>query len=141
MSASAKGIKNAPASLADTTIVVAEDADMLGEIIESKLRRAGYRVILKKDGKAAWSAIFKEHPHLIILDWMMPGIDGIHLLALIRDNPVTQRIPVMMLTAKAEKSEVATAIHEGANDYIVKPFRTEELVARVARLLGTPLKP
>jgi DNA-binding response OmpR family regulator len=139
MSPGATALENAPASHADTTIVVAEDAEMLGEIVESKLRRAGYRVILKKDGKSAWSAIVKEHPNLVILDWMMPGIDGIHLLSLIRDNPVTHRIPVMMLTAKAEKSEVTTAIHEGANDYMVKPFRTEELVARVERLLGTPL--
>lgn len=140
MPASAGQRQEAPASKSEYTILIAEDAEMLGELMLAKLHRAGYRALLRKDGNAAWAAIREENPDLIILDWTMPGNDGIHLLALIRDNPVTEQTPVMMVTAMAEKAEVMTAIQIGANDYIVKPFRTEDLIARVRRLLKHPPK-
>ncbi len=136
MSATAAAQHGNPKPNEELTIVIAEDAEMLGELMLSKLNRAGYRVFLRKDGNSAWASIRQESPDLIILDWNMPGIDGIHLLALIRDNPVTEKTPVMMVTAKTEKAEVMTAIQQGANDYIVKPFKTDDLLARVQRLLG-----
>jgi DNA-binding response OmpR family regulator len=124
------------AARAQPMIVVAEDEEMLGALIESKLSRAGYRVILTKDGKAAWAAILAEPPDLIVLDWMMPGIDGLHLLALVRDHPKTKDTPVMMLTAVTQKSEVLTAVDVGVSDYLVKPFQPRQLLARIRKLLA-----
>lgn len=129
-----------PAASVQPKIVVAEDEEMLGALIESKLSRSGYRVILTKDGKAAWAAILAEQPDLIVLDWMMPGIDGLQLLALVRDNPKTKDTPVMMLTAVNQKSEVLTAVDVGASDYMVKPFRPHQLLARIRKLLDSAAK-
>jgi two-component system phosphate regulon response regulator PhoB len=129
-----------PAPRAQPKILVAEDEEMLGALIESKLSHAGYRVILTKDGKAAWTAILAEQPDLIVLDWMMPGIDGLHLLALVRDHPKTKDTPVMMLTAVNQKSEVLTAVDVGASDYMVKPFRPHQLLARIRKLLAPAAK-
>ncbi len=132
----ALGSPQLPVALPLPRIVVAEDEDVLAALIEAKLTRAGYRVILTKDGQAAWHAILAQRPDLVVLDWMMPGIDGLHLLGLIRDNPAVSATPVLMLTAVAQKSEVLTALEVGASDYVIKPFQPQHLLARIRRLLA-----
>lgn len=122
-------------------IVVAEDDTMLGDLIETKLTRAGYRVTRARDGKAAWAALLDERPDLVVLDWMMPEMTGLELLGLIRDHPALCEMPVVMLTAVNLKSDLATAVHVGATDYVLKPFRPNELLARVRRQLALGPRP
>ena len=116
-------------------VVVAEDDESLAIVIQGKLARSGYRVHVERDGATAWAAIQAELPDLIVLDWMMPELDGLTVLAMIRDNPNTKHIPVIMLTAMSQPKDVKLAIEAGANDYLVKPFKPEDLANRVAKLL------
>ncbi|HEX7929248.1 MAG TPA: response regulator [bacterium] len=118
-------------------VVVAEDDEALAIVIQGKLARSGYRVHVERDGAAAWTAIQAEQPDLVVLDWMMPELDGLTLLAMMRDNAVTKNIPVIMLTAMAQPEDVKTAIATGANDYLIKPFKPEDLANRAGRLVKT----
>ena len=116
-------------------VVVAEDDEALAIVIQGKLARSGYRVHVERDGAAAWTAIREERPDLVVLDWMMPELDGLTLLVMIRDNPNTKDIPVIMLTAMAQPEDVRNAISSGANDYLIKPFKPQDLADRVAKLV------
>jgi CheY-like chemotaxis protein len=119
-------------------IVVAEDDESLAVVIQGKLARSGYRVHVERDGGGAWQAILQHAPRLVVLDWMMPELDGLAVLARIRADARTRHLPVIMLTAVAQMEEVRKALAAGANDYLVKPFRPDDLAGRVARLLNQP---
>jgi len=114
--------------------VIEDEADIL-EVIEYNLAREGYKVITAQDGKDGLRKIIDEAPDLVLLDLMLPGVDGIDLCRRIKADPLTRRIPVIMVTAKGEESDVVLGLGVGADDYIPKPFSPKELVARVKAVL------
>ncbi|MCK5041553.1 MAG: response regulator [Sphingomonadales bacterium] len=116
-------------------ILVADDDELLAELITHKLELAGYDVIYAEDGDVALKKINEEKPDAIILDGMMPGLDGFDVLRTIKENDDTKSIPVVMLTARGMGKDVVSGLELGAADYLVKPFMPEELVSRLERVL------
>ncbi len=117
------------------TVLVVEDNNEIAFLIQFLLEREGFRVELARDGRAAELQIATMlPPSLAMLDVMLPYIDGFQLLEQIRSRKGWEQVPVIMLTAKAQESAVVRALEAGANDYVVKPFQPNELLARVRRL-------
>jgi phosphate regulon transcriptional regulator PhoB len=117
------------------TILVVDDEELIRELLRFNLEKEGYRVISAKDGVQTLDLLTREQPDLIILDLMLPGIDGLEVCRRIRANPRYQEIPLIMLTAKGEEIDKVLGLEVGADDYITKPFSNRELLARVkARL-------
>ena len=123
-------------------LLVVDDAPDLVLLCRINLERAGYEVLSAGDGREALTAIRAKHPDLVLLDLMMPEVDGWEVLAVLRADPLTKDLPVVLLTAKAHDSDQLAAWQAGATDYIVKPFTPESLVAAVRDALdptrGTP---
>ena len=115
-----------------TTILLVEDARDLAQVIARELEAAGYRVLRAADGRAALEIHARERPDLIVLDWMLPGLDGLDVLRELRRSAAT---PVLMLTARAEETDRVIGLELGADDYLPKPFGMRELIARVRALL------
>jgi DNA-binding response OmpR family regulator len=103
-------------------------------LIKFKLERSGFVVIWKTDGVQALEAVRSERPDAVVLDVMMPGLSGYEVLEQIKADPDLKGIPVVMLTAQSQEGDILRGIKLGAADYITKPFRPAELVARVMRL-------
>jgi DNA-binding response OmpR family regulator len=126
------------ASGAREAIVVEDDAD-IGKLLEFILEREGFRVTLCSDGRAgAVRLASADIPSLVILDVMLPYMNGYELLALVRKSPAWQKVPVLMLTSKSREGDIVRALDAGANDYVTKPFQPAELRARVRRLMAAP---
>jgi len=119
-----------------TRILVADDDPLVVELIEFKLTSRGYDVLTASDGEAALASSIADHPDLIVLDAMMPVLDGYEVLRRLRGDARTRLIPVIMLTARKKESDVLSGLALGARDYLVKPFMPEELVARIGKLLA-----
>jgi DNA-binding response OmpR family regulator len=117
------------------TILVVEDEPDIAEVIQYNLVREGYRVDVVGDGEHALERIVREAPDLVLLDLMLPGLDGLELCRRMKEDPVTRPIPVIMVTAKGEESEVVLGLGVGADDYMAKPFSPRELTARVRAVL------
>ena len=115
-----------------TTILLVEDAYDLSQLIMRELATNGYRVLSACDGPSALQLHSREHPALVILDWMLPGLDGLEVLRRIR---LVAPTPVLMLTARGEETDRVVGLELGADDYLTKPFSMRELVARVHALL------
>ncbi|MFC1557051.1 response regulator transcription factor [candidate division KSB1 bacterium] len=118
------------------TIVLAEDEPQIARLTSFKLEKEGFKVIWEKDGGAALKSVEKNKPDIVLLDIMMPVMDGYQVLKKIKENDNLKNIPVIMLTAKGQERDVVKGIEMGAEDYIVKPFRPAELTARVKKILG-----
>ncbi len=118
-----------------TTILLAEDEPQTAQLIEFKLEQAGYAVVHATDGAKALALVDSTQPALVILDGLMPEMDGFEVLRRLKDNPRTRLIPVIMLTARARDKDVVAGLKLGAADYMVKPFSPSELVARVREVL------
>lgn len=116
-------------------VLVAEDDELIAELIAHKLGQRGFEVNVVGDGGEAWDRILATPPDLVILDGMLPGMDGLEVLRRIREDSARVRMPVLMLTARRLEQDIVGALKLGASDYLVKPFMVEELVARVERLL------
>jgi two-component system phosphate regulon response regulator PhoB len=116
-------------------IVVIEDENDILEVIAYNLKREGYEVITSTSGEDGLEKIEKASPQLVVLDLMLPEIDGIELCRKLKSDPVTRAIPVIMVTAKGEESDVVLGLGVGADDYVTKPFSPKELVARVKAIL------
>lgn len=114
------------------TILLIEDALDLAQVVVRELTGAGYRVIHAADGQRGLALHAAERPDLVILDWMLPLMDGLEVLRRIRQTAAT---PVLMLTARGEESDRVIGLEVGADDYLTKPFSMRELVARVRALL------
>lgn len=117
------------------TILIVDDEELIRELLRFNLEKEGYRVIVAKDGVQALDLLTREQPDLIILDLMLPGIDGLEVCRQIRFNPRFLEVPLIMLTAKGEEIDKVLGLELGADDYVTKPFNTRELLARIkARL-------
>jgi DNA-binding response OmpR family regulator len=117
-------------------IVLAEDEPQIAKLVEFKLKKEGYQVTWKENGEEALKAIKEEKPDLILLDVMMPVMDGYEVLRQVKEDEGLKDIPVIMLTARAQERDVVKGIGSGAEDYITKPFHPAELLVRVKRILG-----
>ncbi|MCI0452773.1 MAG: response regulator [Candidatus Latescibacteria bacterium] len=116
-------------------IVVIEDETDILEVIAYNLKREGYDVVTSTSGEDGLEKIDKLKPNLVVLDLMLPEVDGIELCRKLKADPVTQSIPVIMVTAKGEESDVVLGLGVGADDYVTKPFSPRELTARVKAVL------
>ena len=116
-------------------IVVVEDEEALGILLRYNLEAEGYVVDVIDRGDEADIRLKEEVPDLLILDWMLPGLSGVELCRRLRQREETERLPILMLTARGEESERVRGLSVGADDYVVKPFSTPELIARVRAML------
>jgi len=112
-------------------ILVVEDDRDISELISYNLEREAYEVVCLYDGAPAVDYVHKGMPDLIILDLMLPEIDGIEICQKLKSDLITKHIPIIMLTAKSEEADVVVGLQMGADDYIAKPFSPKVLVARV----------
>lgn len=114
------------------TILVVEDEPSIGEVVALYLKRAGYQVTMARDGAAALEALGRALPDLVILDLMLPEVDGMEIARWLRERGDT---PIIMLTARREEADRIAGLEMGADDYVVKPFSPQELVSRVRAVL------
>ena len=119
-------------------ILVVDDDPALAEMIGIVLRAEGYDVAFCADGSLALDAFHSERPDLILLDVMLPGLDGVEVCAQVRDE---SGVPIIMLTAKTDTIDVVAGLEAGADDYVPKPFNTKELVARIRTRLRPASRP
>jgi two-component system phosphate regulon response regulator PhoB len=117
------------------TILVVDDEEDIRELVSLNLKREGYEILAVETGEEALAEARGRGPELIVLDLMLPGIDGLEVCKKLRADSKTQSIPIVMLTAKGEESDIVTGLELGADDYITKPFSGKVLVARVRRIL------
>ncbi len=117
------------------TILVIEDDKDIANLIAYHLEKEKYKVVITHDGETGLSLIQKAHPSLILLDLMLPELDGLEVCRMVKTNPSTQNIPIIMVTAKGEEIDKITGFELGADDYIVKPFSPKELVLRIKAVL------
>lgn len=113
-------------------ILIVEDEPSIAEVVELYLRRAGFQVEVEYDGETALKRLEKHLPDLVVLDVMLPGVDGYSILRWIRDR---SDVPVIFITARREEVERIAGLELGADDYVVKPFSPQELVSRVRAVL------
>lgn len=116
-------------------ILVIDDEKDIVELLKYNLEKAGYKVIFAYDGKSALDSVEKNKPDLIILDLMLPEIDGIEICKFLKQNEDTKDIPIIMLTARTSEMDKILGLDLGADDYITKPFSVREVVARVKTVL------
>ncbi|MCE5324530.1 EAL domain-containing protein [bacterium] len=113
-------------------VLIAEDDPVSRRLLQALLTKWGYEVIVACDGEQAWNVLKDDDtPRLAIIDWMMPGIDGVHLCRRVRDRNSGPYVYILLLTAKSQKEDIIRGIDAGADDYITKPFDTSELNARL----------
>ena len=117
-------------------VIIAEDEPQIANLIKFKLEKSGFEVMIGENGKLALELVNQYHPDLVILDVMMPIMDGFEVLRLIKEGEGTKDIPVIMLTARGMETDVLKGFETGAVDYITKPFSVSELAARVNNVLG-----
>ena len=121
--------------MAEKTIVLAEDETHIARLIMFKLEREGYKVDWAQNGGEALSKIKSSPPDLILLDVMMPVMDGYEVLKQIKEDGALKTIPIIMLSAKGQTADIEKGSSLGADDYIIKPFRPAELVERIKGIL------
>ena len=121
--------------MASIKILVVEDEKSIVRILSYNLEREGYQVVAAKDGEEAVGIARKEVPSLILLDLMLPKMDGLEICRQLRSGAKTAQIPIIMLTAKTQETDRVVGLEMGADDYIPKPFSPRELIARVKAVL------
>jgi len=117
------------------TILIVEDEKDIVKMLEYNLKKEGLRTTSVRNGEHAVTAALKEHPDLIILDIMLPGMDGLEVCKQLKSESKTSSIPIIMLTAKTQESDKVVGLELGADDYVTKPFSPRELVARIKAVL------
>jgi DNA-binding response OmpR family regulator len=129
---------NEPAAGDDTrpVILAADDDEDILELVTFRLERSGYTVVQARDGEEAWRLALDKKPDLAVLDVMMPKLNGFELTRRLRAEEATSRLPIILLTARAQDLDVQQGFEAGADDYIRKPFSPQELRARVQSILG-----
>ena len=122
--------------MAKGKILVVDDEIYIVHILDFSLGMEGYEVLTALDGEQALEKAHAEHPDLIVLDIMMPKLDGYETCKLLKADPATKDIPVILLSAKGRNVDQKVGFEVGANDYITKPFSPRKLVERITALLG-----
>jgi two-component system phosphate regulon response regulator PhoB len=122
-----------------TVLVIDDEADLI-ELVRYNLEKEGFEVIAAADGESGLQAARKRLPQVIVLDVMMPGMDGLEVCRHLRSDDRTSRIPLIMLTARAAETDRVVGLEMGADDYVTKPFSPRELVARVKAILRRSAK-
>jgi len=117
------------------TVLIIEDDPDLQELLEYNVSSAGFLTLTSEDGERGLALAKERQPELIILDIMLPGMDGISVLKHIREDELIRNTPVLMLTAKSEEDDIVQGLERGADDYMTKPFSPKELVARIKSIL------
>jgi two-component system KDP operon response regulator KdpE len=139
-----KTLKEKPKTPVRERILVVEDEEDILELISYNLAREGYRVSSASSGEEGLRVALRDKPDLVVLDIMLPGIDGIEVCRRLKADPQTRYIPVVMVTAKGDEADVVTGLELGADDYLTKPFSVGELLARMRvalRQRGTTVSP
>ena len=121
--------------MSKSTVLVIEDDTDLRELIEYNLKTAGFNLLSAEDGEIGLAIAIDKNPDIIVLDIMLPGMDGLTVCRRLRENEKSQNTPIVMLTAKSEESDIVIGLELGADDYMTKPFSPKELVARVKAVL------
>jgi two-component system phosphate regulon response regulator PhoB len=116
-------------------VLVVEDEPSIAELIAVNLRHSGFEAVLALDGEQAQREVDAVLPDLILLDWMLPGQSGAALARLWRKHPRSKGVPIIMITARSEESDKVQGLDAGADDYLTKPFSTQELLARIRAVL------
>ena len=116
-------------------VLVVEDEPDIAEVVRYNLAKVGFEVELEASGDQALEAIRRRPPDLLVLDLMLPGLDGLELTRLLKRQPATAAIPIVMLTARGEEVDRVVGLELGADDYLTKPFSPRELVLRIKALL------
>jgi DNA-binding response OmpR family regulator len=122
-------------------VLIAEDDEDISRLLEAKLRSDGFEITLFEDGAACWEYLERidpddVSPDLLILDVMMPKIDGFRILGRINESGKLRDLPVLMLTARSRETDVVRGLELGATDYVAKPFSVSELAVRAEKLIG-----
>jgi two-component system, OmpR family, alkaline phosphatase synthesis response regulator PhoP len=120
------------------SILLVDDDPLIRALVEHKLRLRGFEVTSADSGEEGLRHAFARHPDLIVLDAMMPELDGFEVLHRLKADGATASIPVIMLTARKQERDIVSALSMGARDYLVKPFMPEELIVRIRNLLPMP---
>lgn len=118
-----------------TKVVIVEDEPDINEALTYSLKHDGYRVWSEVDGRRGLDLIREKTPDLVLLDLMLPGVDGMEICRQIKSDPVVKGTCIIMVTAKGDESDVLIGLGFGADDYVTKPFKTRELLARVRAVL------
>ncbi len=127
--------------MATERILVVDDEEDLLELIRYNLGKEGYQVRCVSSGEMALREARTQLPDLILLDLLLPAVDGLSVCRILKGDPATQHIPVMMVTAKTEEADIVTGLELGADDYITKPFSPRVLLARIRAVLRRKLAP
>ena len=114
------------------TILVVEDEASIAEVVSLYVKRAGFNVLTASDGRQAMNIFERQQPDFVIMDLMLPGVDGLSLTRWLRDR---SEVPIIMLTARREEIDRITGLEMGADDYVIKPFSPQELVSRVRAVM------
>lgn len=117
-------------------ILVVDDEPALARILEVNLTRAGYEVVTAGDGRDALTTVERENPDLVLMDVMMPFMDGFEALRLLKEDPKTADLPVVMLTARAHRTDLQEGLERGADMYVTKPVNPQELLGLIERLFA-----
>jgi len=126
--------------MAKESILVVDDEEDILELVRFNLAREGYPVICTTSGEETLKIARTDQPDLILLDLMLPDIDGLEVTKVLKSDPKTKDIPIVMLTAKGEEADIVTGLELGADDYVTKPFSLRILVARIRAILRRKLK-
>ncbi len=124
-----------PTNRTTTPVLVIDDEESIVDLIKLGLKYEGFEVVAASDGEEGIAAAQRTNPIFIILDWMLPDMDGLEVCRRLRSNPTTLDIPILLLTAKDEVGSRVEGLNTGADDYLTKPFSFEELVARIRAIL------
>jgi two-component system alkaline phosphatase synthesis response regulator PhoP len=127
-------------TMAKEKILVVDDEEDILELLKYNLSREGYKVSCAASGEETLSAVRSGVPDLIVLDLMLPGIDGLDVAKQLKNDPKTRDVPIVMLTAKGEEADIVTGLELGADDYVTKPFSPRILAARVKAVLRRKAK-
>lgn len=117
------------------TILIVEDEKDIVKMLDYNLKKDGFKAISARNGEDALIAVNRTHPDLVILDLMLPGMDGLEVAKTLKANTKTASIPIIMLTAKSQESDKIVGLELGADDYVTKPFSPRELIARIKAVL------
>ncbi|MDD5496388.1 MAG: response regulator transcription factor [Candidatus Omnitrophica bacterium] len=116
-------------------ILIVEDEKDIVKMLEYNLKKEGFKTLSDRNGEDALDSAKKEHPDLVVLDLMLPGMDGFEVCKALKADSKTSAIPIIMLTAKSQESDKVVGLELGADDYVTKPFSPRELVARIKAVL------